>query len=214
MLICQHNGTPVLILGHCTTYLLPADLKGYFAMRLIAIATAFALMSIFVPQEAQATPGKDVAGYSSQELTDSFERVTRAVENGTPVSDPLDTKILESVYSIASQAAPLVDRDIDQADLATGNRHAPSPAIGGGKDKYGYYVVFSAFEQDLVINGWGWMLSAAICAIPAVGSVLCAVVTAVFIVITTYASQRKTCKGRPAKVYPGIAGQRERMVCL
>lgn len=98
--------------------------------------------------------------------------------------------------------------------MATGDPNAVSPAISGGKDKYGYYVVLSAFEQDLVINGWGWMLSAAICAIPAVGPVLCTVVTAVFLVITTYASQRKICKGRPAKVYPGIAGQRERMVCL
>lgn len=161
-----------------------------------------------------------VAGYSAAELDASFERVTTAVRSGSQVSGELDTRLMESVTGIAAQALSQEssrDRDgIRVSSVPAGGQRSSgtvSPNISGGKDRGGYYIVFSAFEQDLVINGWGWGLAAAICAVPGVGWALCSLVALSFTVLTTYAGTQKSCKGRPAKVYPNLRGP-SRLVCL
>jgi hypothetical protein len=80
---------------------------------------------------------------------------------------------------------------------------AITPYIGGGSDRRGMYVLLNQFDQNLVISGSGFALGAAICAIPAVGTVACVVIGAILTVATTVlASNGGTCKNnRQLKIY-------------
>lgn len=79
-----------------------------------------------------------------------------------------------------------------------------TPNISGGRDSRGLYVVLSPFEQDLILSGSGFVLTAAICAIPGVGWALCTAVGAVITVYSVWAGTQKRCQGAYpyAKVYP------------
>jgi len=67
--------------------------------------------------------------------------------------------------------------------------------LGGGYDAGGHYVKFNQFDQNLLYNGAGFALGAAICAIPAVGQLACLAVQAIIAVGAAYlATIKGTCK--------------------
>lgn len=81
--------------------------------------------------------------------------------------------------------------------------NAIQPRIGGGFDGGGMYVLLNQFDQNLVIGGSGFVLGAAICAIPAVGQVACLVVGGILTIATTaLAVNGGTCSNnRQFKIY-------------
>lgn len=65
-------------------------------------------------------------------------------------------------------------------DQAAQELNRPQPYVSGGRSGLsGFWVEFTPREQDLLISGGGFVLGAAICAIPAVGQVACIVIGAV-----------------------------------
>ncbi|MDN5558709.1 MAG: hypothetical protein L0G23_04645 [Ruaniaceae bacterium] len=81
---------------------------------------------------------------------------------------------------------------------------AITPMVWGGKDSYGIYVTLSLFDQNLIVAGHGFVLAAAICAIPAVGTALCLVAGAIITAATVYISTYNVCKAPRStlKIYP------------
>ncbi|MCM3505684.1 hypothetical protein M3666_11230 [Curtobacterium sp. ODYSSEY 48 V2] len=75
--------------------------------------------------------------------------------------------------------------------------------LGGGYDAGGHYVTFNQYDQNLLYNGAGFALGAAICAIPAVGQLACLAVQAIIAVGAAYlATIKGTCKNnKRLKVY-------------
>lgn len=67
------------------------------------------------------------------------------------------------------------------------------PMVGGGSDGWGLYLVFSPFEQDLLIAGSGFLLGAAICALPVVGWAVCFGVGAIITAATVWLSHNSKC---------------------
>lgn len=67
--------------------------------------------------------------------------------------------------------------------------------LGGGYDSGGHDVLFNQFDQAMLYNGSGFLLGAAICAIPAVGQIACLAVQAIIAVAAAAVSAQKgTCK--------------------
>lgn len=79
----------------------------------------------------------------------------------------------------------------------------PESRLGGGYDSGGHYVLLNQFDQAMLYNGSGFLLGAAICAIPAVGQIACLAVQAIIAVAAAAVSAQKgTCKNnKQLKVY-------------
>lgn len=79
-----------------------------------------------------------------------------------------------------------------------------TPMVWGGSDAGGIYVTFSAFDQNLIVSGHGFVLAAAICAIPAVGAAACLVAGALITAATVYITTYNVCKSPRStlKIYP------------
>ena len=84
-----------------------------------------------------------------------------------------------------------------------GVSRAVTPDLGGGWDTRGMYISFNSLDQQALIAGGAVALGAAICLIPAVGQIACAVVGVVLTVATVYVANHGICsKSRTLRVYP------------
>jgi hypothetical protein len=74
----------------------------------------------------------------------------------------------------------------------------PSNArLGGGKEKNGqFYISFNQTDQDLLMAGFGIALGAAICGVPVVGQIACAVVGAIISLGMVFVSKYGKCAGK------------------
>lgn len=70
----------------------------------------------------------------------------------------------------------------------------PQPRLGGGADAIGVYILFNQFDQDAIISGGGFLLGAAICAIPGVGTLACVGVGALLTAAALYLSYNGKCR--------------------
>ncbi|TQO18880.1 hypothetical protein FB472_0408 [Rhodoglobus vestalii] len=65
-----------------------------------------------------------------------------------------------------------------------------TPSLGAGSDARGPYILLNNFDQQVLVGGGSAAITAALCAIPAIGWISCTVITAVIVVaaawITTY----------------------------
>lgn len=94
------------------------------------------------------------------------------------------------------------------------DRIANSPQLSGGTWSGGFYVKFNNTDQQALVNGGAFLLGAAICAIPAVGWVACAVVGAIIAIATTYVNARGICtKNRQLRINMDWAGNMQRAYC-
>ncbi|NUT04279.1 MAG: hypothetical protein HOV76_12430 [Hamadaea sp.] len=100
-----------------------------------------------------------------------------------------DGDMLVTTYSISED----FDFTVEQPLIA--------PMLSGGYGTYGIYIQFNSLDQDLILNGSGILLTAAICAIPAVGAVLCTVVGAVISTALIFFRHNGTCP-RSLRIYP------------
>ena len=86
---------------------------------------------------------------------------------------------------------------------------APTPRIGVGSDARGPYYLLNNFDQNLLISGGATIIAAALCAIPGVGWISCAVITTAVIVGGTFVSTYGVCSGgRQLKGYFFAQGNR------
>ncbi|MCU1527829.1 MAG: hypothetical protein JWP75_1592 [Frondihabitans sp.] len=76
----------------------------------------------------------------------------------------------------------------------------PDPStsrLGGGKEKNGqFFISFNQTDQDLLMAGFGVALGAAICAVPVVGQIACAVVGAIISFGMVFVSKYGKCAGK------------------
>lgn len=86
--------------------------------------------------------------------------------------------------------------DLEHMDLTLKDPHAITPYVSGGTEEGGFWVEFTPFEQDLIISGSGFVLGAAICAIPGVGWAACTVVGAIITGATVALSHHRKCNDR------------------
>lgn len=125
--------------------------------------------------QSQPTPEQMQEGFLEL-LNSPLPRATEVVGNekrSTFTLEGLDFTIVE----------PLVEEGVMQ------------PFLGGGWGKNGIYVDFNKFDQDAIISGSAWILGAAICAIPAVGTVACISVSGILAAATLYLSYNGPCPG-------------------
>ncbi len=81
------------------------------------------------------------------------------------------------------------------AELTIGPDETTS-RLGGGKEKNGqFFISFNQTDQDLLMTGMGVALGVAICSVPVVGTVACAVVGAVISFGMVFVSKYGKCAG-------------------
>ncbi|BDV26565.1 hypothetical protein [Corynebacterium ulcerans] len=97
-------------------------------------------------------------------------------------------------------------------DLTLRDPHAITPYASGGKEQGGFWVEFTPLEQDLIIGGSGFVLGAAICAIPDAGWGACTVVGAIITGATVVLSHHKKCNNR-IKIHYTWAGSVRNSEC-
>jgi hypothetical protein len=150
--------------------------------------------------------------------------VAGAIVPAAPVhAEPAGVEAAERVLQTADldavlqdlRAAGLVEAERDGTDghhtvVALGGglqfdvvRGRDGARLGGGHDAGGHFVQFNQFDQNLLYNGAGLALGAAICAIPVVGQLACLAVQAIIAVGAAYlATIKGTCKNnKQLKVY-------------
>lgn len=71
-----------------------------------------------------------------------------------------------------------------------------TPQIGGGSDSIGAYILLNSFDQNLILSGASSVVTAALCAIPAIGWVSCAAITAAVTVAATWIGVHGLCPGQ------------------
>ncbi|WP_206448324.1 hypothetical protein [Agrococcus sp. KRD186] len=69
------------------------------------------------------------------------------------------------------------------------------PTIGGGWDNGGPYILLNNFDQQLIVGGGGAALTAALCAIPGLGTVSCIAIIAAVVAAGTWIANYGTCPG-------------------
>lgn len=92
---------------------------------------------------------------------------------------------------------PIEDRAIPQGEfnltIAAPVGGGANARLGAGSDSAGVYVLLNNFDQNLIISGAGAAVTAALCAIPAIGWVSCAAITAAIVVAATWLAVHGTC---------------------
>lgn len=122
-----------------------------------------------------------------EDLEDSL--LSELEDSSLPRTTVDEGDVLVTTYTISED----FDFTIEQPEMA--------PMLSGGRGTYGIYIQFNALDQDLILNGSGLLLAAAICAIPAVGAVLCTVVGAVISTALIFFRHNGTCP-RSLRIYP------------
>lgn len=72
---------------------------------------------------------------------------------------------------------------------------AVTPMLGGGSNSHGVYISFNQYDQSVLIGGSYGLINAALCAIPAIGWVGCAAITAALVFVASYVSTHGACSG-------------------
>ncbi len=165
----------------------------------VAMALTGASVSFAAPAPVQKAP---VA--ASQEVRTNLDPATvkQALVELNASSLPRTTKTKSGVSYTTFELKPGFKFTIAEPILSGGI----SPRIGGGSDQYGAYVSFNQFDQDAIISGSGFLLGAAICAIPGVGWAACTVVGALLAAGALYLSYNGKCPNNQelrAPIWPG-----------
>jgi RHS repeat-associated protein len=75
------------------------------------------------------------------------------------------------------------------------NRSDGLGLLSGGREKYGYWIGFNQFDQNVLSNAWlTFMIGGLICAIPGVGAVLCGIVGLVVGIAVSYIHRGGVCR--------------------
>jgi len=87
------------------------------------------------------------------------------------------------------------------------------PMLAGGSNQHGPYLDLNQFDQDLVISGGAAAIGLAACAIPAVGWVSCAAITAALTVAAVALAHNGKCKGE-FRIYLNRARDEPQYACV
>lgn len=71
-----------------------------------------------------------------------------------------------------------------------------NPALGGGTESGGVYITLNATDQEALLNGSSVLVTAALCAIPAVGWISCGVIGAAVAIAWTYLNAHGICSNK------------------
>lgn len=137
--------------------------------------------TVVVPTATSATPDITPAQWAEayQELsTSNYPRTTSVVDGQTVTT--FDLNGMSMSFTSSPTASP---------------GHV-TPDLGGGIDSNGPYVSFNRVDQGALAVGAGAGLAVAICAIPAVGWVACAVVAAIIAAATYYVAAYGVCSNK------------------
>ncbi|MGO3884703.1 MAG: hypothetical protein ACTJHU_00265, partial [Mycetocola sp.] len=72
-------------------------------------------------------------------------------------------------------------------------KEAIQPRLGGGSDKHGPYFLLNSFDQAMLQGGYTTAFGAALCAIPAVGTIACGVIIAAGVAAAAWLNANKSC---------------------
>lgn len=75
------------------------------------------------------------------------------------------------------------------------------PRLGFGTDGNGLYILLNSFDQNMIVGGAAAAVSAGLCAIPGLGWLSCAVLTAAVVAANVWISQNGLCP-QNLKTYP------------
>lgn len=127
----------------------------------------------------------------------AFQEQTTAEGSITPeVLDQAFEELINSDVPRTVNDDSTVTFDLEHMDLTLRDPHAITPYVNGGRENGGFWVEFTPLEQDMIISGSGFVLGAAICAIPGVGWATCTVIEAVITAATVVLSHHKRCSNR------------------
>ncbi|MCY1718630.1 hypothetical protein OVA26_16960 [Microbacterium sp. SL62] len=87
------------------------------------------------------------------------------------------------------------------------------PMLAGGSNQHGPYLDLNQFDQDLVISGGAAAIGLAACAIPAVGWVSCAAITAALTIAAVALAHNGKCKGE-FRIYLNRARDEPQYACV
>lgn len=83
---------------------------------------------------------------------------------------------------------------------AEGDPDLIQPMLGAGSDSRGAYILLNNYDQNMLIGGYTTAIAVALCAIPAIGWVSCAVITAATVAAASWLAVNNTCP-QNLKVY-------------
>lgn len=121
----------------------------------------------------------------------------------------------EDTYQMTLPTADAVQAAVDakQAEVQAGNDRIGTRVSVRVNGQY-LAIGFNTLEQQMLASGSSTLLAAAICAVPAVGWVACAVVGVVVAVGTTYVTRNGVCSnGRTLWWYDSLKGGGSTIQC-
>lgn len=141
------------------------------------------------PAAATDTPSEtlDTIPVTAEEATVTFDEYRALFDDLERSAIPRTEETVDGVREVTFQI------DGFEMTLADVSKAEFSPHLGGGIDAGGPYVTFNQVDQTALLTGGAAALTAAICLIPAVGQVACAVAGVIVAVATVYANEYGRC---------------------
>lgn len=162
-----------------------------FTRRFLAASTA-CMLSLSAMQAAQAVPHASAEVPLTEQLQSSGQKQKITSETLDQPFQGLDqSDVPPNVKGDGTGELPL-----DRMELNLRDSHPSVLYLSSEKEHTGFWLEFTQLEQDIVLNGAGFALGAAICAIPGVGWIACAVGGAIIAGAAVVLSHNKKCDGR------------------
>lgn len=116
----------------------------------------------------------------------------------TAVDQLVSSDLQRTVTESAAETTYVFDVPVDgsstfQLTVSVPKEGPLRPRLGGGTDDRGLYILLNNFDQNMVVGGGAAAVSAALCAIPAVGWVGCAAITVAVVAANVWISQNGLC---------------------
>lgn len=188
-----------------------AGLAATLTVAIAALGFSAPAMAAPSPAPAESITMPDGSTFDSSTLTE--EDWNTAVDELIASDAPRTTEetFSETLYTfeIPVESATAPDGTFEFT-VAVPKDDVVTPRLGGGSDSYGPYILLNEFDQNLLIGGGGAAITAGLCAIPAIGWISCAAITAAVVVAATWLSVNGTCP-QNFKAYIGVP---ERNACV
>lgn len=121
-------------------------------------------------------PGEDVIGYDENDLK---VKTTPSGQVHIEMSPQLQSAFERDMRAAEAAGVDLPFQMVYSEGLGDSGKDSRAPLLGGGVDGWGTYLIFNQREQSLIAAGSGYLLGAAICALPVVGWTLCFAIGAI-----------------------------------
>lgn len=170
---------------------------------IVALAAAIALVLSFLVFDSRAE-AVDVRPSAGSELLEAAPggasispeewnlAVTQLLASDVPRTVESSPAGREYTFHVPVSDPAVPSGTFDLGIFVPAKQHV-RPNLGGGWDNAGPYILLNNFDQQLIVGGGGAVITAALCAIPAIGTVSCIAIAAAVIAAGTWIANYGVC---------------------